>query len=109
MHDFELLKQGELLPEEARVYADSGYQGIGDIHVESEYPYKKPKNGELADDEKEYNTVLSEIRVKVENILGDIKVFRIMSHRYRNKRIRFNEKFRIIAGLVNLRNGFGFA
>jgi hypothetical protein len=109
VHDFELLTQGEPLPKETRAYVDSGYQGIGNIHVDSEYPYKKPKNGELADDEKEYNAALSRFRVKVENALGDIKVFRIMSHRYRNKRIRFNEKFKIIAGLVNLRNGFGFA
>jgi hypothetical protein len=109
MHDFELLKQGEPLPDEARTYADSGYQGIQDIHIESEFPYKKPKNGELTDEEKEYNTALSKFRVKVENVLGDIKIFRIMSHRYRNKRIRFNEKIRIIAGLVNLKNGFEFA
>jgi hypothetical protein len=109
MHDFELFKQGEPLPDGTRTYTDAGYQGIQDIHVESEYPYKKPKNGELTDDEKGYNTALSKFRVKVENVLGDIKVFRIMSHRYRNKLVRFNEKIRIIAGLVNLRNGFGFA
>jgi hypothetical protein len=109
VHDFELLKSGEPLPDDTRVYADSGYQGIQYLHLESEFPYKKPKNGELADDEKEYNGALSRFRVIVENVLGDIKVFRIMSHRYRNKRIRFNEKFRIIAGLVNLKNGFGFA
>jgi IS5 family transposase len=94
---------------ETREYADSGYQWIQEIHEESEYPYKKPRNRELTQDEKEYNAALSRIRVKVENVLGDIKVFRIMSARYRNKRRRFNEKLRIIAGLVNLRNGFWFA
>jgi hypothetical protein len=109
VHDFALLKRGEKIPKETRVYVDSGYQGIQDIHRESEYPYKKPRKGELTDEEKEYNTVLSRFRVKVENVLGDIKTFRIISDRYRNKLKRFNEKFRIIAGFVNLRNGLGFA
>jgi hypothetical protein len=48
-------------------------------------------------------------RVKVENVLGEIKRFRIMQQRYRNNRIKFNTKFGVIAGLVNLKNGFGFA
>jgi hypothetical protein len=52
-------------------------------------------------------TALSKFRVEVENVLGDTKICRIRSDRYRNKRIRFNAKIRIIAGLVNLRNGFG--
>ena len=67
---------------------------------------KKPKNGELGKDEKEQNKALSKVRVIVENILGDIKVFRIMSDRRRIKRIRFNLKFRIISGIVNMKNGF---
>jgi hypothetical protein len=57
---------------------------------------------------KSSNRILSKIRVIVENILGDIKVFRIMSDRYRNKQLRFNEKFRIIAGIVNMKNGFSW-
>jgi hypothetical protein len=109
VHDFALLKRGDEIPKDTRVYVEVGYQGIQDIHKESEYPYKRPKKGELRDEEKEYNTVLSRIRVKVENVLAKIKVFKIMVDRYRNKRERFNEKFRIIAGLVNMKNGFGIA
>jgi hypothetical protein len=103
------LKQGDKIPRCSRVYVDSGYQGIQHIHKKAEYPYKKPRKRGLSDDEKEYNTVLSRIRVKVENVLAKIKVFRIISDRYRNKRERFNEKFRIIAGIVNLKSGFGIA
>jgi hypothetical protein len=114
VHDFKLWKDSqqipsEKIPPETHVLADSGYQGIQDIHKDSEIPKKKPKNGELTKDEKDRNTALSKVRVIVENILGDIKVFRIMSDRYRNKRIKFNEKFRIIVGIVNLKNGFGLA
>ncbi len=97
-HDFSLLENG--IQTETNVIADSGYQGIKNIHEKSETPYKKPKNGNLT--EKIYNK--SKIRVK--NIIGDIKCFRIMSDRYRNKMLRFNVKFKIIAGIVNMKNGF---
>jgi hypothetical protein len=106
IRDFKLLEDGEEIPPGTRALADSGYQGIKNIHEDSEIPKKKPKNGELTKDEKEQNKALSKVRVIVENILGDIKVFRIMSDRYRNKRIRFNLKFRIISGIVNMKNGF---
>jgi len=55
---------------------------------------------------KEYNRALSRIRIKAEHILGKIKVFKILSDRYRNKRKRYALKFQIIAGLVNMKNGF---
>jgi hypothetical protein len=109
VHDFRLLEEGEEIPQGTHAMADSGYEGLCNIHEDSETPKKKPKNGELTKEEKEKNTALSKVRVIVENILGDIKIFRIMSDRYRNKRIRFNLKFRIISGIVNLKNGFGVA
>lgn len=109
VHDFTLLEGGEEIPSETNAIADSGYQGIKNIHEKSEIPHKKPKSGELTEKQKESNTILSKVRVIVENIIGDIKVFRIMSDRYRNKMIRFNIKFRIIAGIVNIKNGFANA
>jgi hypothetical protein len=109
VHDFALLKRGDKIPKNTRVYVDSGYQGIQDIHKESEYPYKKHMRGELAEEEREYNTALSRIRVKVENVIAKVKVFKIMTERYRNKRKGFNDKFKIIAGIVNMKSGFGFA
>lgn len=105
-HDFTLLENGEEIPPETNAIADSGYQGIKNIHEKSEITHKKTKNGELTEKEKESNKILSKVRIIVENILGDIKIFRIMSERYRNKMRRFNIKFKIIAGIVNMKNGF---
>ena len=68
---------------------------------------KTSKNHKLDHDEKEYNQALSRIRVKIEHVLGDIKIFKIMADRYRNKLKRYTVKFQIIAGIVNLKNGFG--
>ena len=106
VHDFTLFKEGESPPKESRLFVDSGYQGIADIHPASEFPYKASKNKPLDEEEQDYNHVLSCIRVKVEHILGDIKTFKIMSERYRNKRKRYHIKFNIISGIVNLKNGF---
>lgn len=106
VHDFAVFKKEPPLPKKSRVYVDSGYQGIDRIHPKVEYPYKATKKRQLDTEEKRYNKGLSRVRVIVENIPGDIKTFKILSDRYRNKRKRYNIKFRIIAGIVNLKNGF---
>ena len=105
-HDFALYKKDPLRNKKIKVLADSGYQGLDKLHPRTEIPYKKPKGKLLSESKKIYNRVLSRVRVKVENTLGNIKVFKILSERYRNKRLRYNVKFRIIAGIVNLKNGF---
>lgn len=101
-----LHKQEPSLPANARVFVDSGYQGIDKLHEPIEFPYKGSKNKSLDKEEKEYNTALSRVRIRVENIIGDIKIFRIPSDRDRNKRMRHHIKFNMIAGIVNLKNGF---
>lgn len=106
LHDFTLYKQGTPLLKNTRVYVDSGYQGLDKIHTATELPYKKSKHRPLDVEEKHYNQTLSRIRVKVENVFAQIKVFKILSYPYRNKCKRYNLKFNIIAGLVNMKNGF---
>lgn len=106
VHDFTIFKQEPPLPSESRVFVDSGYQGIHRYHSSSEFPYKSTQTKPLDQEEKGYNRALSRLRVRVENIIGDLKTFKILSERYRNKRKRYNIKFNIIAGIVNLKNGF---
>ena len=105
-HDLTLHKSEPPLPKETRAYVDSGYQGLDKIHTQTELPYKASKNKALDEEEKDYNQGLSRLRIKVENVFAQLKVFRILSDRYRNKRKRYNLKFNIIAGIVNLKNGF---
>lgn len=109
VHDFSIFKQETPPPPHSRTYTDSGYQGIDQLHPNAEFPYKGTKKKPLGTAEKEYNQALSRLRVIAENILGDIKIFRILSDKYRNKRKRYNIKFRIVAGIVNLKNGFAAA
>jgi hypothetical protein len=105
VHDFELHKQEPPVPRDARVYVDSGYQGLDKRHKETELPYKR-KKGKLEKEEKIYNRTLSSFRVMVENTLAQIKVFKIIGERYRNKRRGYGIKMNIIAGIVNMKNGF---
>lgn len=105
-HDLTVRREGPSLPRKARVYADSAYQGYDREHPNLDIPYKKPKGGELNDDEKEYNRGLSSFRVAVEHRIGRTKRFRIVSDRFRNPRRTHHTKTSIIAGLVNVEAGF---
>lgn len=106
VHDFEVRKRGSPLPGNSRAYVDSGYQGMDKFHKATELPYKKPKKGSLTPEEKEYNRGLSSFRVRVENKIREIKIFKITSEKYRNKRRGYGLKMNIVAGLVNMKNGF---
>ena len=93
-HDFALFKQGKPLPEDIPVLADSGYQGIKKFHKKSFIPFKKDKNTprEVAKEERRYHRRLSRLRVKVENVIREVKTFRIIGEKYRNRRKRYNLK-----------------
>ena len=107
VHDFALYKsQKPLYHKDTRAYVDSGYQGLHKLHKNTEYPYKSSKTHPLTQEEKEYNRGLSRVRVVVEHTFSKLKNFKILSYPYRNKRKRYNLKFNIIAGIVNLKNGF---
>lgn len=84
-----------------RTQADSGYQGISAFHQNSETPKKKPKGGELTENEKRENRRISRERILIENINAKIKVFKIMKYPYRNRRMRHCLRLNLICGIIN--------
>ena len=80
---------------------DRGYQGIAKFHDESYLPHKKKKGEKLTAKQRRFNRRLAQIRVKVEHVNRKLKIFRILSERYRNRRKRFGLRFNLIAGLLN--------
>jgi len=84
---------------------DSGYQGIAEIHKNSETPKKKPKGGELTQEEKSENRRISRERILIENVNAKIKVFKIMANKYRNRRKRHNLRTNLICGIINFEHG----
>ena len=102
VHDFALYKQSKLeLHESLELLADSGYQGISKLHVQSQTPKKRSKKRQLTKDERRANGGLSRRRIVVENVIRSLKIFRILLERYRNRRKRFSLRSNLIAGLYN--------
>ena len=102
-HDLALYRRSRtaMLSRIANV-ADSGYQGIKRDHANSETPKKKSKNHPLTVDDRKKNHILARKRMGCEHIMGRLKVFRILSERYRNRRKRFGLRFNLIAAIHNL-------
>lgn len=70
-------------------------------HSNSYVPLKKPKQGELTPLEREYNHTLSQERIRIEHINRSLKIFRILSERYRNRRRRYSLRCNLIAAIYN--------
>ena len=81
--------------------ADSGYQGIAREHANSRTPKKKSKHHPLTEESKASNREISRDRIGCEHIMGRLKVFRILSERYRNRRKRFGLRFNLLAAISN--------
>lgn len=104
IHDFRIRKQEKFLPKSSIKYADSGYQGWQKLQSNVILPYKKYRKQPLTVEQKEHNGKLSSFRMRVENKIREIKVFKIMSNVYRNFQRKYNMRFNIIVGMVNLRH-----
>jgi len=94
--------------DKVKIQGDSGYQGILKLHRNSETPKKKPKGGELTQEEKLKNRRISRERILIENINAKIKVFKITANRYRNRRKRYGLRISLICGIINAEIGFNF-
>lgn len=106
VHDFRIRKQEKFLPVDSIKYADSGYQGWQKLQKNVVIPYKKYRKKPLTEEQKEHNRKLASFRMRVENKIREIKIFKIISNVYRNFQKKYNMRFNIIAGIVNLRHGF---
>ncbi len=82
---------------------DSGYQGIKKYDRSAEIPFKKPRGGVLTDRQKAYNRSLSKDRIKVENVIRETKIFKVLSNTYRNRHKNHSIKTNIISGIVNMK------
>jgi len=105
-HDFRIRKGERLLPRASIKMADSGYQGWQKVQSNVVIPYKRSKKRPLTKEEREHNKKLSSVRVKIEHKIREIKVFKIMGEVYRNFQKKYNLRFNIIAGIVNLKHAF---
>jgi hypothetical protein len=103
VHDFTIYKDstGSAMSPDIQAKTDSGYQGIANYHANSEVPFKKTKNRELTKEEKAFNRRLARERIAIEHVNREIKIFKIMSERYRNRRKRHGLRMTLICAIRN--------
>jgi hypothetical protein len=102
-HDFKLFKNSKVhLNPKTKCLVDTGYQGIQKLHTNSEHLKKKSKKTPLTKEDKKQNHQISSTRMAIENIIREVKIFRIIAEKYRNRRKRFGLRFNLIAAIYNL-------
>ena len=101
-HDFRLFKDSRVhVRAETLLEADTGYQGLAQLHINSLLPKKRSKNHPLTKQQRKDNHEISSKRIFVEHAIRFVKRFRVLSERYRNRRKRFALRFSLIAGICN--------
>jgi hypothetical protein len=109
VHDLTLFCQSRTLVCAFTVLiGDLGYVGIDKYHSNSRTPHRKncgrgltKSERALTSDQKCENRVLSRERIVVEHVNRRLKVFRILSERYRNRCRCFCLRFNLICAIYN--------
>lgn len=108
IHDYKALKNSgiaEFLPGRTTVNVDLGFQGIRKDfpHLESVIPHKKPRGGELTQEQKAENKRISSHRVIAENAICGIKRMKSLTDINRNRKEKFDDRLiNIGCGIWNL-------
>ena len=101
-HDFRIWKESQIgISKKIELLADKGYQGIKKLHENSRISFKKTKGKSLSQEQKKFNLQLVKERIVVEHVHRRLKIFRILSSRYINRRKRFGLRLNLIAGIYN--------
>lgn len=90
-------------PDKTRLRQDTGYQGYTVENVHIIQPFKKPKNKELTEQQKWYNTYVGQRRIVVEHCISGIKRCRIIKERCRLSYRKRDEFALAAAALHNFR------
>ncbi|PSB01261.1 transposase family protein [Merismopedia glauca] len=101
-HDFKIWKKSRTRAQASTKYlGDKGYQGIQKMHENSQTPLRKKRGQKLDRSAKKINRELAKKRIVIEHINRCLKIFRLLSSRYRNRRRRFNLRLSLISGIYN--------
>jgi len=89
IHDFKQFKKTAVIdgiPEDVDILGDKGFIGINDLSSHKTFvPKKKPKNGFFTPEEKEDNSLISSIRMKVEHAIGGVKRLGVATNIFRGR------------------------
>jgi len=84
---------------------DLGYLGVEKYFPEqlSVLAYRKKRNRELSQEEKEYNQGHSKKRIVIEHTICRLKKYRILADVFRNKLRKYDNISDIVSSLINYR------
>jgi DDE superfamily endonuclease len=106
IHDYDIYKKNHpVIPKEVVSVFDLGYLGIEKDFPElkSSLPYRKKRNQELSQEEKETNKKHAKRRIVIEHTIYRLKKYRILADIFRNNLRKYNKVSDIVSGLVNYR------
>ena len=108
-HDKKMLDDsGIAFPVGSRLFQDSGFQGYRPDGIDVHQPTKKPRQGELTDEQKALNHAISRERIGVEHSIGGAKISRITRDVLRNRRSDVPDRaMNVACGLHNYRIAYG--
>ncbi|MBF2048723.1 MAG: transposase [Elainella sp. C42_A2020_010] len=105
VHDKRLLDEEEIvqgIPDEIVIAVDLGFLGLQKEYDNIEMLHKKPRGGNLSDEQKQENREKSSRRVRCENAFAGVKRYRIVSDIYRNRVTDFDDRSMLtVTGLWN--------
>ena len=105
LHDKRFHDQDDIagaIPDEIPIEVDLGFLGLHKEYDNICLPHRKPKGGELSDQQKEENRALSQSRVVCENAFAGVKRYNAISAIYRNRKAEFDDHLMLTAaGLWN--------
>ena len=103
-HDKSIWDQIDLDFGDLNVLTDLGFLGADKTHPNVILPYKKPKNKELTDLQKDINKAIGSCRVKIEHAFSGVKRLKIIRNKIRLKTYQIRDQvFRVASALHNLR------
>ena len=90
------------VPDEISIEVDLGFLGLQKEYDNIHLPHRKPKGGELSDQQKQENRALSQSRVICEHAFAGVKRYNAVSAIYRNRKAKFDDHLMLTAaGLWN--------
>jgi len=98
--DSKLFEQTQAeLPDNIEFIGDKAYVGRNNTTT----PIKKPRGGQLTQEQKDFNRKISQQRVYVEHLIRVIKIFRIAKELFRMRSRMYETVIGCVCGLVRLR------
>src|ERR1700675_2472839 len=92
------------------LFQETGFQGYQPDHVETYQPKKKPQGKELTDEDNAENTMISSLRMLVEQVISGVKRCRIVQEVFRHTPSTFSDQVMEMAcGFHNCRATLRYA